>query len=649
MNRFIPPKYCWSAFLLVCITILTTATLVLAQMNLTVNIPSATASPLPGELKYKVDLLVSVWGQDGSPVKNLKAADFSIQQDSLPVSLTSAEVVSDTPIKIALVLDNSLWVGSQIDQVRNAATNFASRLGSADQVAVYAFNSRADLISDFSSDQGSIRQAINSIPATQNSSCLFDALSMALEKLMGVEKGRRAVVVFTAGRDRLYDDLACSKITDPQVIEKATYPDRIPVYAIGAIKQIDISNRKFMDSISFLSGGYSIYPTDSDLTQALDADFARILDQVKYQYHLTYQTAATAGDHMVSVTTAIGSTSAQGNTACFFPEIPAVISFQSPINGDTFSGEIAVKVDLKGKIDAVKAVRLESDGAELDRSDQSPFDLSFDTSKLSEGPLNLTVVALDRDSKELSRATIKVTISVMAGTPTPSVKNTPGEKTTTAPTLSPSIINIGEFGIPLYAAIIAGGAVLLALLAFVVIRINRKNSKLLSTKDEGSPSGGFGGGESATMDGFILPSGDGLATLTVLFSDDPIRIGETIPMAHFPFSIGRGKDNDAVFEKDAPVSRLHACIEYNAGVFTLTEVETVSTSGMSKTPTYGTFINEIRVAGRSVPLASKAEIRLGNRLKLRFEVTKSDPSVSSISDEMTMDGIQVGDDTSEVN
>ena len=113
------------------------------------------------------------------------------------------------------------------------------------------------------------------------------------------------------------------------------------------------------------------------------------------------------------------------------------------------------------------------------------------------------------------------------------------------------------------------------------------------------------------------PGIETLAELTVLSSDDPSRIGNKVKIAKTSFTIGRSTTNDLSFSNDHPVSRRHAQIDYKNGQFLLSEIVT-ETNGSTKPPTYGTFLNDDRLANGSVKLHSGDEIRLGNRLKLRF-------------------------------
>lgn len=131
------------------------------------------------------------------------------------------------------------------------------------------------------------------------------------------------------------------------------------------------------------------------------------------------------------------------------------------------------------------------------------------------------------------------------------------------------------------------------------------------------------------------PTKDVLGTLTVIESDDTSIVGHRFNISKPTTTLGRSADNDVNLPKDIPVSRRHAqIVEKNGGVY-LSEVQNMDSSGKEKPPTYGTFLNEIALGQDPVLLQSGDEIRLGKRVRLRFESTGG----MADSDSLTYDGL----------
>lgn len=102
-----------------------------------------------------------------------------------------------------------------------------------------------------------------------------------------------------------------------------------------------------------------------------------------------------------------------------------------------------------------------------------------------------------------------------------------------------------------------------------------------------------------------------LATLSVVRSPSAARLGPTVQITAVPFKIGRGSQeaNDLSLDEDTGVSRSHAVITYQAGVFYLTD------QGSSN----GTQVEGVRLAPQTpVPLRSGAQITIGKHTDLVF-------------------------------
>ncbi len=618
-------------FLAVICCIFPIASSVQAQSGVNVFLHSVDVTPIPGKLKYQVEMYVSVWESDGKPIRNLKVSDFSVQQDAQVVNVGTAEVLTDTPSSIVLVIDSSRWTFERMDEVREAANEVIAQMADGDRIAVVDFNSKVNVASDFTEDMNTARTAINAISSSQEGACFLDGLTKSLEMIQSEPVGRRAVIVFSAGKDVLYGDIPCSTNDEDRVIQLATGGNsRIPIYAIGSSAKMDIIDRQRNDRFATLTGGLSILPTDFTVDTFIEQNLPKILDQIKVQYRLTFETNATAGEHQFSVKVGIGNSTGQGNISVFFPDLPPLIQFDSPKGNDTVGKSADVVISLSGKTDPVTAVRLELNGNEIGKLSQAPYEFSIDLSGVEEGVNELKAVALDANGNAIAEQAIQITVS---GNPFSAVTSSSNSQSKAASTKFRFPEKI--LGIRSTWALTGIAALILVIVAGIVV-IPRKKTK----KTTPQPKSG-----DATIDGLSIASET--AIVSVLFSDDPLRIGEKIPLVNQTTAIGRYPDNDIVFDKDSPVSRHHAQIERSGLKYYLSEVVGKSSgSSVLKYPSYGTFINDSPLEhGDRVPLESGDEIRLGTRLKLSFEAPAHGSKAES--GDVTIDGFETGEVTRE--
>jgi hypothetical protein len=146
-------------------------------------------------------------------------------------------------------------------------------------------------------------------------------------------------------------------------------------------------------------------------------------------------------------------------------------------------------------------------------------------------------------------------------------------------------------------------------------------------------------GEERTIDDWELSS-DALGMLIIESSDDATMLGHRFEITQTVTTLGRSADNDISFPKDKPVSRHHAEIVSKRDGLYLEEVQATDETGSSRTPTYGTFVNDVQLIGDAILLQTGDEIRLGKRVRLKFEAATSVAEMDSL----TYDGILSTDD-----
>jgi Ca-activated chloride channel homolog len=158
-----------------------------------------------------VTLTVSVAEGGGRPVGGLKADDFRIFEDGKPQKIEYFENVGD-PYSLMLVLDTSGSTSTQVDRMRQAASEFVGGLSAEDRLGIISFSRNIDMLGDLTSDRSALTAHLASVGPTKSrdpkkgrfdestGTSFYDALYLACaESPLAEETGsrRKAVVVFS--------------------------------------------------------------------------------------------------------------------------------------------------------------------------------------------------------------------------------------------------------------------------------------------------------------------------------------------------------------------------------------------------------------------------------------------------------------------
>ena len=460
--------------------------------------------------------------------------------------------------------------------------------------------------------------------------CLYDAAYQAVQMTATVPSGRRAVVLFTDGVDETPSGAPCSVHDADDVINIATEAGtRTPLYTLGMGSKVD---QKTLQRLAQDTGGRFFYSPDSN---QLDAIFIRLSDTLRSQYAITYTSTAGPGSHTLAVTAKYLNAQDTDTRGFLLPNFPLRLSFVEPKEGQEVSGMMALKVETFGQGETIQLVIFQVNGTTVATVTTTPYEAQVDLGTYPAGDLTIEAVAQGAGGIELARAAQTVRVTPVTATPTPVKEGSGG----------------GSSGYLLY---ILGGVILLgtALIVVVILAILKKRKQRQRDLEWDQKVGGSGetptveemsGGSDRTMDSWEM-NPDALGMLTVSASDDPSMLGQRFEITNRRTTLGRKADNDIIFPKDSPVSRHHALIEEKNGGLFLSEVEeTDEKTGRPKRPTYGTFVNENEVSVQSILLQNGDEVRLGKRVRLKYEAGK----LARQGDEKTFDGFTASGDTME--
>jgi len=596
-----------------------------AQSGIDLAVHFVEGTPAEDVIAYQVNVFLSVLDSSGNPIKDLTSENFTVTEDSQQVEIETLVLADDEPVSVVLVLDTSGSMGGiGIESARKAASGFVAGLQEDDQVAILTFDNDVKTVLDFSSDHTAARAEILLIDSAKDAgTCLFDAAYQAAQLTASLPAGRRAVVLFTDGVDETSSGGVCSTNTSDDVIRLASEGGtRVPIYALSMGNRVDT---KTMERFAHQTGGRYLHSADAS---QLEAVFLRLSDQLRAQYLLRYSSEAGPGAHTLAVTAKHQNAQDNDTRNFLLPNFPTRIFFTAPTEESEVSGEaVTLKVDVFGQAQGIQQVIFEVGGDMVGSDTTTPYEVEGDLSAYEAGDLTIEAVAQGPDGIEIDRTSVSVLVLPDEGA---EEGDEPQEDEITEPNLA---LNIG-LGVTGFL-ILAGG-----IAAFIILR-RRREERLRDEewrqKTGGSPEDDIMpvAGSEMTIDDWEISS-DALGMLTVVASDDSTLIGQRFEITQATTTLGRRADNDINFPKDTPVSRQHAVIEEKKGGLSLGQVESTDKDGNPKWPKYGTFINELEMGADPYLLKTGDEIRLGKRVRLKFEAGQ----IASEGEEITYDGLE---------
>ncbi len=244
-----------------------------------------------GTESVRVDVLVT---RGGRPVTGLTAADFELRDEGVVQTIDHA-AFEEIPLNVVLALDASSSVaGERAGHLRAASRGLLDRLAPDDQAALVTFGDAVVVRSTLTHDLASIRAALEDIVPFGDTT-LVDASQTAL--LIGdSQPGRALVIVFS-------DGVEVTSYLDPSAVLDAAKRSDAVVYGV-APKNLG----PFLKDLTDASGG-ELFEIQS--TTELDAAFAKVLDQFRHRYLLSYTPRGVkrGGWHRLQVRVTQGGTS----------------------------------------------------------------------------------------------------------------------------------------------------------------------------------------------------------------------------------------------------------------------------------------------------------------------------------------------------
>lgn len=146
-----------------------------------------------------VRLNIGVVDGRGQPIINLNKDDFVIYEDGVKQNISRFEPTV-APFSVVMILDMSGSTLGFRETIRQSAFRFLDALSPEDRVAVIEFYDKVNLRNNFTTDRRILANSI-SVANGRGKTQLYKALTMAMQKLAGEGKRRKAIIVLTDGVD----------------------------------------------------------------------------------------------------------------------------------------------------------------------------------------------------------------------------------------------------------------------------------------------------------------------------------------------------------------------------------------------------------------------------------------------------------------
>ena len=183
-----------------------------------------------------VSVDVAVLDNKGRFIPNIPSGNFRILEDNVPQKVESS-AKGEAPMTVCLLIEFSgryQWYGGQTwQQTLMASYGFAQTLKKEDYIAIIAYDMKAQILSDFSTDRSKTYEALQElrIPGMSESN-LYDALVDTEERMENIE-GRKAIVLLSSGVDTF------SKLTLDKA-RKRIQEAGVPVFAVSLMQALRI-------------------------------------------------------------------------------------------------------------------------------------------------------------------------------------------------------------------------------------------------------------------------------------------------------------------------------------------------------------------------------------------------------------------------
>ena len=240
-----------------------------------------------------VPIPASVLDANGRALTDLKLADFSLTVDGKAAEIGDL-FRSETPVRLALLFDNSSSVNLAREFEKKAAVRFFKRVirPEKDLAALFSVATGTRLEQPFTKNPDQLVQAIENFPKPEGATALLDAIVKAADYLKNVE-GRRVIVIVSDGDDTISDATFDETVRAVQMANCQIFTVKTTDFenfkrtggrgGNANIRQLSAERR--MQELAAQTGGAVYSPVDE---KELDQSFNQISAELSQNYILNF-------------------------------------------------------------------------------------------------------------------------------------------------------------------------------------------------------------------------------------------------------------------------------------------------------------------------------------------------------------------------
>ena len=211
-------------------------------------------------------------------VPNLKAPDFKLNEDGMPVTIDRLDD-QDVPLQIVLLFDISESIRPSLKTIQDAAIAFVDSLNPQDRVMLVLFNSEIHSYEQTTDDRKPIIREIRNAQA-RGMTKLYDSMLIGMKYLEG-KPGRKAIVCFTDGQDT-------SGTSSRVAVLNAAARFGYPIYTIGTGAGLELTTLKtILREFAEINSGRAFFI--QSVHKLRDA-FSDVAAELRSAYVLNYYT-----------------------------------------------------------------------------------------------------------------------------------------------------------------------------------------------------------------------------------------------------------------------------------------------------------------------------------------------------------------------
>ncbi len=203
----------------------------------------------------------------------------------------------DIPIYITMVMDASGSMAGSQQLLKDAAKLALTNIPNDAFFSIVQFDEQIVLLQDFTQNVSALNFAIDQMKTSGKGTCLYDAAFTAVEAMEKAPVGRRAVILFTDGKDETQTGSVCSQHTYRELVDKAMVA-QVPIHTIGLSVSAGNINSVELENMAASTGGFSAIGNQGQLKNS----FEQIMLGLKAQYMVETNIYPRSGDNNAVLT-----------------------------------------------------------------------------------------------------------------------------------------------------------------------------------------------------------------------------------------------------------------------------------------------------------------------------------------------------------